>query len=575
MIFRFSRQSGIALRRRNRHHLLLFLFSLPLWASGNAGPFHFVEIIQQTPMNLPIYSGDSLKRYIIDVNGNGCVWFDFNNDGLMDLFLTQGATFAALQGADRKNYSNHLFINLGNGKFRDATDQAGAGGPPDVWAMGAIAGDYDADGWTDLFVTYLGEDLLYRNNGGTTFRNVTLQAGLTSLSGWSTGASFGDYDGDGYLDLYVPGYVNFDLEHPPAPACPYKGMEVMCGPGGLRAAPDFLFRNRGDGTFEDVTAQALLGKEFFDSYGFGAVFVDLNDDNLLDLYVANDLGPNYLYRNNGNGTFTEVGFSSGAAYAEDGRAQASMGIAIGDYNRDGRPDILVTNFSDDYDTLYRNEGDLLFSDVSREVGLREVSLPFLGWACMFADFDGDGWEDLFVANGHVYPQVATLPGGKYWQRNLLYRNLSGRTFQEAGLASGLTEEALSRGGAVADFDNDGDPDLFIVNMDSVPSFLENRSRRPGNWVGLAISRPFGSKVKITSPSGDQFRFPVSGGSYLSQNDPRVLVGLGKDTVVESVEVQWPGGERLTLKNLEVNRYHRIPYPGNPSEARSRATGSRP
>ncbi|HLV00770.1 MAG TPA: CRTAC1 family protein [Acidobacteriota bacterium] len=512
-------------------------------------------------MNLPVFSGDSLKRYIIDVNGNGCVWFDFNNDGWMDLFVAQGATLSALKQLDSRSYKNRLYLNLGDGSFREVTDQAGVGGPASGWAMGAVAADYDNDGWVDLFVTSLGPDTLYRNNGDGTFADCTEEAGLSGLTGWSTGATFGDYDGDGFVDLYVAGYIDFDLDNPPPPTCPYKGVEVMCGPGGLNPAPDFLFRNRGDGTFEDVTERALLARDFFDSYGFAAVFVDLNGDHLLDLYVANDQKANFLYRNNGNGTFSEIGLASGAAYSADGRAQAGMGIGVGDYNRDGRPDLVVTHFSDDYDTLYRNEGNFVFTDVSRQTNLAEASFPFMGWGAIFADFDRDGWEDLFVANGHLYPQVAQVLGGNYLQRNLIYRNHTGQTFQELGqLIPGFDKEALSRGAAVADFDNDGDMDIFIVDIDDTPSFLENRTVNDHNWVGFSITRPYGVSIKITTPSGVQYRYLVSGGSFLSQNDPRAFFGLGNDDRVLEVEIQWPGGKRVRLRELEINRYHSISYP---------------
>ena len=538
-------------------------------------------------------SGGADKNYIIEATGSGVALVDYDDDGWLDAYLVNGSTWAALAGREPAP-SAALFHNNRDGTFTDVT--AAAGVANGRWGQGVCVGDFDNDGWPDLYVTNFGRNRLYHNTGQGTFIDVGEAAGV-AVDGWSTGCAFGDYDGDGRLDLFVAGYINLDpAKLPPAPPgagavhkegpapspaaeqrgmgaayspgmpyCEYRGQPVMCGPRGLKGAPDHLFHNNGDGTFTDVSVRAGVA-DAAGFYGFGVAFFDFDDDGRLDLFVANDSTPNYLYRNQGDGTFKDVSYVSGAALDETGREQAHMGVAIGDYDNDGRDDIHVTNFADDSNVLYHNDGNGLFSDVSYASGIARPSVPFLGWGTSFFDYDNDGWLDLLVANGHVYPLVDRFDWNtSYRQRPLLFRNVKGR-FVEVGGSAGpaLAVAWPSRGLAVGDVDNDGDVDALINNIDDVPALLSNDGgNRAGHWITVRLvgdparrcpRDAIGSVVYCTA-GGVRMRGEVaSGRSQMSQSDLRVHFGLGPATRVERLEVRWANGPTVSYEVPAVDTF---------------------
>ncbi len=551
--------------------------------SPNAAPgVSFTDVTRTVGLGgFRFISGAPAKDYIIEAPGAGCAFLDYDNDGWLDIYLVNGSTLDALRGKTKAPRAA-LYHNNKDGTFTDVTEKAGVAN--ERWGQGVCIGDFDNDGWGDIYVTNFGRNRLYRNNGNGTFTDVAEKAGVM-IGGWSAGCAFGDYDGDGRLDLFVAGYVDFDINNLPPPAtgeapvkkgskdgkeqekasdgmgasyvagmssCQYRGQRVMCGPRGLKGAPDHLFRNNGDGTFTDVSALAgVADKPGY--YGFGVAWFDYDDDGRLDLAVANDSTPSYLYRNKGDGTFEDVSFISGAALNENGREQAGMGIAIGDYDGDGRLDIHRTNFSDDSNVLYHNDGGGSFTEVTFQAGVGEISIPFLGWGTNFFDYDNDGPLDLFVANGHVYSAVDAMDWGtSYKQRLLLFRNVKGKFF-EVGSSAG---EALylprsARGSAVGDFDNDGDLDILLNNMDDAPSLLRNDGgHRAGHWLTLRLignaadkcpRDAIGTTVFCTTNGrqGVKMRQDVaSGGSYNSQSDLRLHFGLGAATKVDRLEVRW-------------------------------------
>src|SRR2546428_10221893 len=484
-------------------------------------------------------SGSPEKTSILDVPSGGVALVDFDNDGWLDIYLVNGSTQAALQGAEPAPRAA-LFRNNHNLTFTDVTDRAGVANRR--WGFGVAAGDFDNDGWTDLYVTNRGPNRLYRNNHDGTFTDVAERMGVT-VGGWSTCASFGDYDSDGRLDLFVPGYVEVDQARPPTSATPclYRGEPVMCGPRGLRGAPDWLFRNDGD-RFVDVTARAGI-RDTASYYGFASAWIDVDDDGHVDLLVVNDSTPNYFYRNTGKGTFEEIGFPSGFAVNEDGREQAGMGLALGDYDNDGRVDTYITNFSDDSNTLRRNLGDAAFADVTGALGLRSLTIPFLGWGTGFLDYDNDRWLDLFVATGHAYPQVDRFDWGMTWAaRPLLFRNRAGTRFEEvpAATGSGLASVLPARGAAFGDLDNDGRIDIVINNHDERPTLLRNVAQA-GHWLSIALTGTAGVPrdgigAVVTLEAGAQRlrRDVVRCGSYCSQTDLRGPFGLGPTTTIARI-----------------------------------------
>ena len=510
------------------------------------------------------HTSDADKKYIIESMSGGVLLVDYDRDGWPDIYFTNAPTVRmALKG---EKSAGALYHNNHDGTFTDVTARAGIGTP--CFAMGGAVGDYNNDGWPDIYVTCFGGNVLYRNNGDGTFTDVTAKAGVAD-GRWSTGAAFGDYDGDGFLDLMVANYVDFHLDDLPAagssPTCRYRGLDVQCGPRGLKGAGDSLFHNNGDGTFTNVSKTAGVDDPS-GYYGLGTIFADFNNTGRPDIYIANDSGPNFLYRNEGNGKFTEIGLESGTAVSEDGSEQASMGVAIGDYNHSGRPSLYITNFSDENNALYRNEGGWDFREVSYPAGVALPSLPWVKWGDAFVDFDNDGWLDLIAVSGHVYPQVDTLPsGGGYREPMLLHLNQQDGTFCDASEMAGaaVEERRVARGLAVGDLFNDGNMDVVVENLDGSPTILRNRGIPGRHWISLELAGTksnrlaIGARIKIVAGGVTQTDEIHSGGSYLSQNDLRVHFGLGSATKVDTVEIRWPSGMTDTLKNLAADSFYSV------------------
>ncbi len=524
------------------------------------GRILFTDVTAQSGITFKHISAPE-KKYIVESMSGGVALFDFDNDGRLDIYLVNSLTISTAN--DPKSSRSELWRNNGDGTFRDVTEKAGVGYPG--WGMGVCAGDFDNDGWVDLYVTCLGPNRLFKNNGDGTFTDVTEKAGVGDIR-WSTGAAFADYDNDGRLDLFVANYVDFKLDNLPefgkGKTCQYRGVAVQCGPRGLPGAGDALYHNNGDGTFTEVSKVAGVSDPP-GHYGLGVTWCDFNEDGRVDLYVANDSRPNYLYRNNGNGTFTDVAFLSGTAVSEDGAEQGSMGVAIGDYDHRGRWNVFVTNFSDEYNALYRHEKDFLFTDVSFASQTAKASFPFVGWGTKFFDYDNDGWLDLLEVNGHVYPQMENAKlGTTYRQRKLFYKNNRNGTFSEIAAESGpaLNQPAVSRGAAFGDLDNDGDIDIVVNNLDGAPTVLRNDGGNKNNFViirlmGTQSNRDaFGARVRVTSGDLVQVDECRSGGSYISQNDVRLHFGLEKRTKVDSIEVRWPSGKTEKATEISANTF---------------------
>lgn len=537
-------------------------------------PLIFEDVTEQSGLGkFRHHAGSAAKDYIIDTPSGGCAIFDYDGDGRADIYLLNGSTISAMQGKERPPRAA-LFRNKGNWQFEDVTERAGVGN--ERWGFGVAVGDYDNDGRPDMYVGNYGTSRLYHNNGDGTFTDVAEKLGV-ARKGWSTGATWGDYDKDGRLDLFVPGYVEFDLNNlPPSPNdvgkpgqinqnfCQFRGAPVMCGPRGLRGDSDTLYHQKTDGTFEDVSLKAGVGDPNR-YYGFASVFIHADDDDLLDLVVINDSTPNLFYINKGNGTFEEVGYPSGMALNENGREQAGMGLAVGDYDNDGRVDFYVTNFSDDSNTLRHNDGEGNFTDVTFQSGHGEVTIPFLGWGTSFVDYDNDGWKDVLVANGHVYPAVDKYQWGtSFAQQPLLFRNLGNGRFERAAAAprSGLAYAWPSRGLAIGDLDGDGRADAVLNNLDTKPAVLRNATRAAGHWLELRLIGDVSKKspkdatgaiVYLTTGKMRQRGDLFSGASFGSQNDTRLHFGLGTASRVDRLEVKWPGGAVETFDVTSVDR----------------------
>lgn len=545
----------------------------PITAGGfvDGAPVVYVDITHQAGLDKFHHrSGEPSKTTILETPGSGVALIDYDNDGWLDIYLLNGSTVAALLGKEAAPRAM-LLHNNHDGTFTDVTDKAGVAN--ERWGFGVAVGDYDNDGWPDIYVSNFGKNRLYHNNHDGTFTDVAEKAGVT-LGGWSTGATWGDYDHDGYLDLFVPGYVKFDVNHPaipgqgglPANFCQFRGVTVMCGPRGLTGEPDHLFHNNHDGTFTDVSVKAgVADKRGY--YGLSSVFVDVDDDGWVDLAVANDSVPKYLYKNRHDGKFEDISYLSGFALNDEGREQAAMGIGVGDYNRDGKIDFYITNFSDDYNTLYHNDGEASFTDISAKAGLVNVTIPFLGWGTAFLDYDNDGWLDLFVANGHVYPEVdKTDWGTTYSQRPLLLRNLDGSKFQEVPPAtgSGLAVLKSARGAAFGDIFNSGHIDVVMNNMDSTPTLLKNVVDNGNHWITFKLiggekspRDAIGAKVFLTAGGARQRADVFSGGSYASSSDQRLHFGLGRATKIDKVEIHWPSGTKEEIAPPQVDKIYTV------------------
>ncbi|HVS62699.1 MAG TPA: CRTAC1 family protein [Thermoanaerobaculia bacterium] len=501
------------------------------------------------------------KKYILESMSGGVALLDFNNDGLLDIYFPNSLTVAT--AGDPESAPSALYENLGGMEFVDVAREAGVAYPG--WGMGACVADVDGDGWQDLYVTTVGRDRLYRNRGDGTFEDATEASGIVT-DGWSTGCGFADYDRDGDLDLFVSRYVKVALDDLPefgkGKFCLYRGVEVQCGPRGLPGSGDYLFRNDGAGRFEEVGEEAGVSDpdEYF---GLGIAWIDDDRDGWPDLFVANDAGPNHFYRNQKDGTFQEEGFPLGVAVSENGAEQGCMGVAIGDYLNEGRLSLFVTNFSEEYNVFYRHQGDH-FVDASFRSATAPPSLPYVGWGTAFLDYDNDGWLDLVVANGHVYPQMAAAKLGAsagYEQRKLFYRNRRDGTFEEIGetLGPAFTELRVSRGLALGDLDNDGRLDLVITDLDGPPQILHNEVAAPGNWLLVKLqgkgklTDAIGAIITMRAGEQTMSRMVNSGTSYLSQGDMRQHFGLGAAARADSIEVRWPDGTTSQRENVEANR----------------------
>jgi hypothetical protein len=531
-----------------------------------SGPVVFEDVSEKAGLTHWTHTmGTKEKKYIIETDGSGVGLIDYDNDGWLDIYVVNGSTFDALDGKETPPHAA-LFHNNHDGTFTDVAAKAGV--TNDRWGFGVAIADYDNDGWPDIFVSNWGKNRLYHNNHDGTFTDVADKAGV-QLGNWSTGATWGDFDGDGRLDLFVPGYVHFDRTNLPTGGesgvsdtyCTFRGVLVNCGPRGLKGEPDHLFRNNGDETFSDVSEKVgVADKPGY--YGLSSLFVDINNDGKVDLLVGNDSTPNYLYLNKGDGTMEDDSYSSGYAVNEAGRETATMGIAAGDFENNGMVDIFDTTFSDDYKPLYRNEGDANLTDISYQLGIAEISVPFLGWGDAFLDYDNDGWKDLLMADGHVYPQVDLHPWGTSWaQRPMLFHNREGKSFENmpAVEGSGLADVIAGRGMAVGDLFNDGKLDAVINVMDGHPVLLRNVSPDKNHWLELKLvggpgspRDAVGATVYVTANGMKQRADVLSGGSYASTNDPRPHFGLGKVTAVDAVEVHWPSGkvEHFTVPGMD-------------------------
>ena len=511
--------------------------------------------------------GTLQKRFIIETNGSGVCLLDYDHDGWLDIYLVNGSTFDALSGKTTPPHAA-LFHNNHDGTFTNVANIAGV--ENNSWGFGCAVGDYDNDGWPDLYVTNFGKNRLYHNNHDGTFTDVAAKAGIT-LGNWSTGASFGDYDGDGRLDLFVPGYVHWNQDNPESLGkdiadngfCQFRGAHVNCGPRGLPGEPDHLFHNNGDGTFTDVSEKAGVSDPTH-NYGFSSTFVDINNDGKVDLVVADDSTPSYLYINKGNGTFEDASFYSGFALNQDARETANMGLAVGDYKNNGLVDLYTGTFSDDYKPLFENVGDGNFTEISPQLGIADVTYPFLTWATEFIDYDNDGWKDIFLANGHVFPEVDHHNWGtSYAERPLLFHNVDhGKKYEivPAVEGTGLADVITARGAAFGDLFNDGKIDVVVNCMDSTPVLLRNVNPDHNHWVELQLvggpkapRDAIGTTVYLVSGGIRQRADVMSGGSYESSNDQRLHFGLGDSQDVTDVEIRWANGGVEHLKLPSVDR----------------------
>jgi enediyne biosynthesis protein E4 len=545
---------------------LLDRLTTPLWgaagapqlktavASTPASPVQFVDVAERAGLNVPnVWGGAEHKRLIIETKGSGIAFFDYDNDGWLDIYLTNGSRLDAKWPAGATP-STHLFKNNRDGTFTDVTEKSGIG--RSGWQTGVCVGDYDNDGWDDIFCTFWGHNILFHNNGNGTFSDVTKKAGLAQEKGrWGTGCSFVDYDRDGHLDLFVCNFVHLDPDNPPsiddASFCQWKGVPTMCGPRGLPGDTNILYRNNGDGTFTDVSEKAGILKPG-PRYSITSVCCDFDNDGWPDIYVAVDSMPSILYQNNHDGTFTDIAVISGSAYNADGHEQAGMGLGVADYDCDGWFDIFKTNFADDTSNLYHNNGDGTFSDLSFNSGLG-INNTYVGWGCGFIDYDNDGWSDIVQINGHVYPEIDKYNFGETFKNpRLVYKNLGNGNFKDVSaiMGPGITSHYSSRGAAFGDYDNDGGMDILILNMNDLPSLLHNVGGNKQNWIKLKLvgtrcnRTAIGARARVITGKHVQVAEVQSGASVMSQNDLRLHFGLGESKLVDAIEVKWPTTQKI-------------------------------
>ncbi|HWZ76559.1 MAG TPA: CRTAC1 family protein [Candidatus Sulfotelmatobacter sp.] len=552
----------------------------PRWLSGNprqnANPpkeqsadlgISFLNVAREAGLNAKtIFGGEHKNKYLLETTGCGVAFYDYDNDGWLDIFLVNGTRLEGFPAGSEP--ASHLFRNNRDGTFTDVTLKSGVA--HSGWGQGCCVGDYDNDGWDDLFVTYFGKNVLYHNNGDGTFTDVSEKAGVAGNGKrWNTGCAFVDYDRDGKLDLFVANYIDMDLATAPVPEsgpCLYKSVMVACGPPGLQGGKNILYHNNGDGTFADVSeAAGILGAS--GTYGLGVLTADFDNDGWPDIYVADDSTASALYQNKKNGKFQDIAIEAGCALSPDGKPQAGMGVSAADYDMDGNLDIVKTNFAGDTPSLYHNQGGANFEDTTFTAGLG-AHTQFLGWGCGFFDMDNDGWPDILICNGHVYPEVEQLKTeAGYAQRKLLYQNLRNGHFADVSFQAGpgISEPSPSRGAAFGDFDNDGDIDIVVNTVNDYPQLLRCDSKLAHNWIKV---RTLGTKSNrsgigarltcVTRLPGEskphrQIDEVRSGGGYFSQNDLRVHFGLGKAEKVDLLEIRWPSGQMDTLKDIKANQ----------------------
>lgn len=518
----------------------------------------FTDVAAAAGIHASMRCGGPEKRWIPEANGSGAAWLDYDNDGLPDLLIVNGGSMPQLRqiaGGETPQPapgSVYLFHNLGNGRFEDVTEKAGLRDP--YWGTGANAADFDNDGFTDILITNIGVDLLYRNNGNGTFTEIGKQAGLPQTPEWHTGSAFGDFDNDGKLDLFVTGYMNLHKLSfaEPAPVCDYYGQHTFCGPIGLPGGMSHIYRNLGNGTFADMTQSSGIGAGPH-AHGFAAVTGDFNGDGKLDLFVADDSDPNRMFLNQGNFRFKEAALDEGVAYNADGRVQSNMGVAIGEYAASGRTDLLTTTFNKDYFPLFRQDKSGTFEEVAATTGIATVTSKYLGWACGLTDFTNSGTREFWSANGHVYPTDKD-----YFEPITIFRGVTGKS--ELIYSFPAVPNNSYRGGAVGDFDNDGKVDLIVLPISGSPVLLHNDTATQNSWIGLVLRGTrsnrdgIGAKVTIEACGRKQFDEERNGGSYLSRNDPRMHFGLGGCPKLDRVSIEWPSGTRQTVTSLPINKY---------------------
>jgi enediyne biosynthesis protein E4 len=523
-----------------------------------------VDITASTGIQFEHHSSPE-QKYIVESMSGGVALIDYDRDGWLDIYFTNALTVEMAQHGAKSRSA--LYHNNHDGTFTDVTDKAGVGYP--CWAMGASVGDYNNDGWPDLLVSCFGGVVLYRNNGDSTFTDVTRKAGLSGDTQWATGAAFGDYDGDGFADLFVSHYVDFHLSDMAAfgssDSCKYIGIDVQCGPRGLKGAPDSLYHNNGDGTFTDVSKKSGVGDEER-RYGLTSIWSDFDNDGKLDLLVTNDAGPNYLYQGDGTGKFVDAGDSSGVALNENGAAQANMGIAVGDFLHTGRISLVISHFDNEYAAFYRNDGGMSFTDISGPSGIARGTRGYVGWGDAFVDFSNSGWQDFFMVNGHVYPQVDTVPMGvRYRERKLLFLNKRDGTFKDISKEAGSAIQILqvSRGMAIGDLFNDGKLEAVVENLVGSPMVLRPEGGPSNHWISFQLEgvkcNRLALNARVQATAGDlvQLGEVMSSGSYLSQNDLRIHFGLGSHDRIDKANVMWPDGKVETLVNLAADRFYSV------------------